>query len=312
MLFFLPYFLASFHGYDHLFKPWVILLLMLLGLVLVFNGPIIPPILLLICPFVLLVNWWHNLRELPNISLRSIFISWRQIPVKYSMVFTFVILLCLYSLYLGTYNSENEWSQIPLVERYSRLLTGFWKLVVYKTGVPILLIGVAVNAIILIRIRRKEKMKSRILLSLSLVFVIGFIYLSLLPFGGYREYRPFIIRDDTAMPFILSLVLWWGASTYYLIHTFSNRRFTYYLLGVIGFLVVFISNDPAHFGHYNCERSAIEELASSNENIVELSSNCPIMGWRIVTKPEASTANCALLKYWGIIDSDKLYYQVKY
>jgi hypothetical protein len=59
----------------------------------------------------------------------------------------------------------------------------------------------------------KGKKMIRILMWIG---IFTFMYIMLLPFGGYRPYRPRIIRYDTFMPVTIALIYYFGASTYFI------------------------------------------------------------------------------------------------
>lgn len=311
MLFFLPYFLEGFHGKKGLFKPVTITLLMLLAVILAFNGALVAPVVLMVCPAVLVIKAWMIIRkEEDGMNLRSIFSPFRKMPLQYSLGFGLFILLSLYSYYIGQSNSENFFAQLPLAERYERLPEGIRMLFTQRSGLYWLVFMMAANLVILYHRNVPRTIRINAVTLLAVVLLFTTAYFLLLPLGGYREYRPFIIREDTVMPALLALVLWYGITAYRVLNTLGGFRKALYvaILGV--FLFVLVKNDPAHFGHYACERAALEELIASDEKIVKLNAGCPVMAWGPIHDPALSDVNCSMLQYWGVLKDARLYYQV--
>jgi len=310
MLFFLPYFLEGFHGRKGMFRPHTIVMLMILAIVLAFNGALVAPVVLMVCPAVLIVKAWKIFRrEGGGMSLRSVFSPLRRMPAHYSLVFMFFILLSLYSYYIGRFNSENFFVQLPLAERYDRLPEGLRMLFTERSGLYWLLFMMAANLAILVHRSVPRQVRNDAIGLLAVIIFFSIVYIILLPLGGYREYRPFIIREDTVMPVLLALVLWYGVTTFMLLQALRPFRKAIYGAVVVVFIFVLTKNDPAHFGHYACERAALEQLIASEEKIVKLDASCPVMAWGPINKAELSVINCSMLLYWGVLAEPKLYYQ---
>lgn len=311
MLFFLPYFLEGYHGKKGLFKPATITLLMVLAVVLAFNGALVAPVVLMVCPAVLVIKAWMIFRkEGGGMSLRSIFSPFRKMPLQYSLGFGFFILLSLYSYYIGQSNSENFYAQLPLAERYERLPEGIRILFTQRSGLYWLVFMMAANLVILLFGSVPLTIRKHSMILLAVVILFTSAYILLLPLGGYREYRPFIIREDTVMPVLLALVLCYGIITFRLLGALSGFRKIIYVTIIMVFLFVLTKNDPAHFGHYACERAALEQLIASEDEIVQLNATCPVMAWGPLHDPALSAVNVSMLQYWGVLKNARLYYQV--
>jgi hypothetical protein len=145
---------------------------------------------------------------------------------------------------------------------------------------------------------------------LQLLGLFTLIYILLLPLGGYRTYRPLILRRDSILPVILGLMYFYSASTYYLLQHLSGPPRRWYIGGVVLFGAIFMNADKLKMTNNNqCERQAFLQLAQSSEPIVHLNTDCTVMAWEKITDPLQSDYNAQLLEFWGVTKGKKLYYQ---
>ncbi len=135
------------------------------------------------------------------------------------------------------------------------------------------------------------------------------LYLLLLPLGGYRIYRPNIVRYDTFIPITVMLIFFYGMSTFYLIRHVSGRHKLKYVLIILVFMALFTNADRLSTRNYACEKEALEYIRDSEEDIVMLKSDCPIMEFRLVTDYPHSNLKAQLLQQWNVTDHKKLFYQ---
>jgi hypothetical protein len=307
LLFFLPFFMATFHGRGFIFNLATRIGLLLLCVLISFNGPLGPGVILIVCPLVLLYRGWNNFKNQEGTFLQRKLKAIGKIPGDLLFYFIFISLLCLYSLYLGAHNSENLYNTIPVFERYLRIPGGLWDMLSQKLGIPLLIIIITVNAIIIRK--NKDESGSKILFMLKWISLFAAIYILLLPFGGYRIYRPDTVRRDTMMPVILCLMFLYGISTYYLLNRSALKYKTIYAGAVIAFLLIFTLADANLKKERDCEKMALEEMANSPETIVHLKANCTVLAWEKIRDPKESALNGELLHTWGITKEKKLYYQ---
>jgi hypothetical protein len=217
-------------------------------------------------------------------------------------------MLTLYSLYIGRYNSENVHTH-TLAELYRLLPEGVARLLVIHAGLPLLLLLLLLNTQ-LVR-RTASPARPGVLRLLGWGAAAAAVYLLLLPLGGYRTYRPYLLRYDTFLPILLALLFAYGLTASYLLrHLRGSRRWAYlavlllfgsYLTGVD-----FVLNSP-----YNndCERRALATLALAPGPVVQLSPACTVLSWSPLASPQESERNADMLYYWGITPRKKLYYQ---
>ena len=126
--------------------------------------------------------------------------------------------------------------------------------------------------------------------------------------GGYRSYRPHIIRYDTIMPITISLILFFGASTVYIFNNIPTKQKTWYVPLILGVLFIYCYADKPEFDNNKCERISLQKIADSKSSIVEVEENCNVVNWGKMLKPEDSELNAQLFCIWRITERKKLYY----
>jgi hypothetical protein len=124
--------------------------------------------------------------------------------------------------------------------------------------------------------------------------------LLLLPLGGYRVYRPEIIRSDTLMPVTLGLMLVFGVSTFFLVKNISSKFRMIYTIGTVALLALYTLVDFHIYKDNACEREALKKISQSTENNIVLDCNCAILSWTKTTDPRNADLNSQLLLMWGI------------
>ncbi len=307
LLFFLPFYKLYFNNFNIKFNIFTNTLLLVILLIIAFGGPLGPPIILLICPAILLYFFQKNFKLSSSNSLnKRIIKAIKNIPKPILIHFTFAVLLNLYSIYIGSHNSENFWFSMSIADRYKLLPTGFWELVTFKLGLPLILLTVIINSIFISRIN--DVVAQKILLLAKIIGLLSLAYILLLPLGGYRAYRPNIIRHDTFSPVTISIIFLLGLSSLYLLHYYRGIARKIYILIMILIMCIFTNADRIDFKGNECERQALKTLVASPERIVRLEASCNIMEWNRITDYKNSELNCRMLKYWHILKEKKSYY----
>ena len=138
------------------------------------------------------------------------------------------------------------------------------------------------------------------------IFIL--LYILLLPLGGYRDYRPNVLRYDTLMPVTLCLIFMFGISTLFLIKHLNSRPKKIYLTAVFGVLLFYTINDEANFDKNSCERNALKEISVSQSTIVKVQSDCIVLSWGKIANPEDSRLDGQLLTLWNVTKTNKLYF----
>ena len=309
LLFYLPFFNTSFHQKIFTTNKIILFLLFVFAFVIALSGPLLPGAVLIITLLYLFRQLILNDKENKGSSFfQKIFSFFNKIPKAYFLFFGFVSILSLYSLFIGRNNSQFILDKISVSERYSRLPQGLYLLLTQKIGYPLLLIMIGINAF-LIHKGHKTPEGKKILNLLKWIGIFSILYISLLPLGGYRSYRPNIIRYDSIMPITIALIIFYGLSAYFLITHFQNNAKKVYIAAIIGFSFVYTLADEPEWDKNKCEINAFENLASSKVKIVLLENDCSVLAWKKIDDPASSEFNAQLLQFWGITEEKKLYYQ---
>jgi len=308
LAFVLFYFLQFYKTNTDKFSLTRHVLLALTAIVIAFGGPIGAPIILIVCPSVLLLLTYNNQTNTSNNSFfKSIKNSVSKIPSSILFHFSLITCLCAYSFYVGRNNEENLWTPLSLSERYALLPKGFAIIVSKNLGIPLLMSACFFNIIFFSRIKSPDSKKTFTLIKYLGAF--SFIYLVLLPLGGYRSYRPFIIRYDTFAPITISLIFIYGITSIYLISYHKGITKLFIIAATTAIMFHYTKADKIDWDGNKCDKDALFYLASSPDKIVYLNNWCSVMSWNKITDYSWSETNCLLLKYWGVIKEDKLYYQ---
>jgi len=306
LLFFLPSYL-SFWGEEQ--KGFTIKTSLLLGLLMIclpFSGPLIAPLGLMICS---LIFFGIAIRGLPSTRVgvwKKTFVeNRRSLPKDIWWFLTPFFLLCLYSYYLSQFNIDNQ----PLVSYTSSLRNSFSALrfiFTEKLAMPLILLLLSVNFYFL---KKKGHLEHPIWRFAFWVWIFLFAYLAILPWGGFRDYRPKTIRHDTFIPVTLGFIFTIGLSSKMVFNYFQKKKTKAYLSFVALILILFSIADNPGFDANDCEREALEQLSASQEKEVVLSAKCTILSWKVIEDYNNSDMICALLKHWNIVDKDVRFVQ---
>lgn len=296
LLFYLPFVKTFFYENE---APGILLKCCLAGLavILPFSGPLIPGILLIAA-----VLYFASLLKNKTMPSSDEIKKSRSF---FSFLFILAGLLSAYSLYLGTHNSIFTGESLSLSERYKKLPEGVYYLLTQKIGFPVLL-GMLIFNFYLVRKHFPGAEGKKIISLFKWAGLFAILYILLLPMGGYKSYRPYILRYDTFLPVTILLFFLYGISSYFLIKNFNRK---WYLLPVLALSAIFTFADKPEPGKNTCEKNALTILSLSDENPVLLPNDCTVMSWKKISDPHNSEQNAQLLNFWGITKSMKLYYQ---
>lgn len=308
LLLLLPFYLAAYREQPlRISWPGRIALVGLM-VVLAFNGAIITGVVAVLF-FGIALHWlvrqWLAESGLP---LSQRLVKLVQVPLLPVAMLGLFTLLCLYSLYIGLNEKESTEHILSLWERYGRMPSGIGWLF-RKPGLPLLLAAVFINAQLIRRLVAPSTERQRVLRIFNWLGLFALLYLLLLPLGGYRSYRPLIVRRDSILPIILGLMFFYGLSSYFLLHQLPALYRRRYIIGLAVFSCFYLVTDTLFLKDNNlCERQGLERLAQATEPIVRVSAECPVMSWWKINRPEYSETNAQLLEYWGVTKGRKLYY----
>lgn len=309
LIYFTPLILKYFYGLELKRFKYLKYLWIPLALISSLSGPLNPGISLVVSLLIFLNNFFLNLSKSDiKHSFSKLKFAIQKVPNDYYFYLVPICIFSLYSLFLGRYNSVDLINKMPLSVLYSRLPEGIYYSFTQKLGFPILFLILTINTLI-IYFKFKTPDGKKILNAFKWIGFFALIYILLLPLGGYRNYRPYILRYDTIIPITISVMFIFGKTTTFILNNFSDRQKYWYIPLVILVLFIFTNSDDAKFDKNSCERNAILQIASSSEPIVKIDDNCNVLSWNIIKNPQESELNIKLLIIWRIIEDDKLYYQ---
>ena len=292
--------------YNNDDKPFGKELFYLIPLVFIlpFSGPLIPGIILI---FSMLFFLYHiiEFKKHNNLSLISVYSYLKVIPKNVLYIIIPVGFLSLYSLFLGNYDSNYGSESIPVIDRYLKLPVGILSQITHSLGFPLLLIIIGINLLIINR-KFKSIETEKILKTLKWIGLFSVIYVLLLPLGGYRPYRPNIVRYDTILPVTICLFLILGITTYFLHGKMKSKK---YWIFIIVSMLFYTFSDISKLDENTCEIKALNDISNSSDKIVVLSSDCNIMSWSKITDYKDSELKSELLQFWNITNEKKLFYQ---
>ena len=306
LIYFFPLILQYFHERKPAAQTLIYILWIPLALVVSLSGPLNPGIVLifslLLCSSGIIRNYFRS--DQPGF-LKKISISILRIPYKYWFYLLPVCFFSLYSLYIGSYNANNI--KIPLSELYSRLPAGIFNPLTKKLGFPVLLLVLALNQILISKYFKTSEGK-KITNIFKWIGIFALVYILLLPIGGYREYRPNVLRYDTLLPVTLCLIFMFGITAFFLVKNLSVRHKKWYIPLIIGILLFYTINDEQHFDKNKCERLALKEISESKSDTILLKDDCLVLSWGKIKKPEDSRLISDLLCKWNVTKVRKFYY----
>ncbi len=309
LLYFSPLILQRYYGKEFKGFKYISILWIPLALVCSLSGPMNPGIALIFSMLLIINNLIMNFRKSGHENiLDRIKYSIQKIPRVYYFFIIPIVIFSLYSIYLGRYNSVSLSNKMSLASLYAKLPEGIYYQFTQKLGFPVLFSILIINTLI-IKSQFKTIEGRKILKTFKWIGIFAIIYILLLPFGGYRDYRKYILRYDTIMPITLSLMFIFGKMTILILNNISLRQKSWYIPLIMLVIFIFTNSDEPKFDKNDCERDAINQIAESPESIVKISDECNVLSWDKIEDPNDSELQSKLLQLWGIIDEKKLYYQ---
>jgi hypothetical protein len=278
--------------------------MLLLIVVLAFSGPIIAGVVLVL---------------LLGVGLHAVRQRWPQpaaywlknLPGQAVLLWGWLGALCLYSLYIGRHNTENLMATLPLGQRYQLVPLGIWDELTSKLGLPLLVLGCLANVQLIRRQLPPTAEAQRIVQVLRYLGWFALVYIALLPLGGYRDYRPLILRHDSIVPITLGLVGFYALSSCYLLQQLRGKSVRWYAAAVVLVAFIFTNADRRLIPNNNNsrERQALALLSQAGSApVVRLPQECTVMSWSPIVRPYESLTNAELLKHWGITKGHTMYY----
>jgi len=280
--------LRSWCRYGHLQLPvYQQVLLAALAGVIALHGALGAPVLILVHLGLIGRTLWNS----PD--------SLRQLPWP---LIGWAVGLCLYSLYIGRFSAENPVAPPSLIQRYGLLAQGLWQMMTEKLGLPVL-VGSTLALYLIARQTEGSQALRRIFV---LVVVMIILYLLLLPLGGYRPYRPLILRRDTFLPVTLALIFLYARTALFLL---AHRRSWKLIAGLTGVGLFFTLADGPGLGRNHCEQKALNQLTNATASPLQLPADCTVLSWQLIRRPEDSEYQARMLQRWRITKEKIRYYQ---
>lgn len=306
LFYFTPFILQYFHKQKLKSHLLIYILWIPFALIICLSGPLNPGIVIIFSFLVFINQISKNYIQSGKKGILTRFLSSvAGIPGNNWFYLLPISIISLYSLYIGSFNSNNV--KLPLIDLYSRIPAGIYNPLTKKLGFPVLLSILALNLAIIHKSFKNPEGR-RISGIFKWIGIYTLIYILLLPLGGFRYARPYVLRYDTFMPVTVSLAFMFGISSLFLLKNLKGKKQILYILVVTGVLIFFNINDERQFSKNQCERSALKEISESADSIVRLKSGCNVLAWEKTSKPEDSELNARLLVIWKVTKSRKLYF----
>lgn len=222
--------------------------------------------------------------------------DYKDLAIGYILIWT------AYSFWLGQFNTEHSWANLALTDRYERMWEGILILLEPWHGAWFFLLPVLAFNLLFLRKSDWANGMAGLYLALAAFMVI---WVLLLPMGGYRSYRPHIVRGDTLLPVNLVLI-WMFAHTSVLL---ARRRVSLVLPALLctGY---FLSMDWETKVSNVAERAQFTRLAHADEACVALPRDGTLMHWEwnYESGCEESRWNLVYLNRIGVVRGWHLYH----
>lgn len=274
---------------------WEVVSLYMLTLLLPFTGPLVPGIICVglavgvsskVIPFF----------KIQNSNPRA------KLPLIFQIAIGLLGVLGLYSLYLGTLSTEQQES-VGIWARYERLPVGIWKILTNKPGLTILLLGILLQVGLLRRID-KAALQKWMGNTVRYLLLFALLYILLIPLGGYRDYRPDIIRRDTLQPVLLVLFYLWGRASLLVIQAAGRRLWC--VLPMVAILVLFTVADITDVQQTPCQEEVLRSMARSSKDTIQVSPDCRVLTWA-ENPDQATRLSSELLVLWGVLEEGQYF-----
>lgn len=186
----------------------------------------------------------------------------------------FFYCLCLYSYYISSFNAENPIQMPSLAQRYGLWLHGLY---VQFLSRPAYLFFLIILLITYPAIKSQLNVQEQRILNFNkYVFFFCLIYLIILPLGGYRPYRPFIIRSDLLIPVNFALFFYVVfLSVLFLKYKGIQLRF----FAILFIFILFEFADKPQFHANACEKTQLRTFQQNTTDTLILKNNCRVLQW---------------------------------
>ncbi|MBK8244162.1 MAG: hypothetical protein IPK88_12110 [Saprospiraceae bacterium] len=307
MVFYLPFIIRFYHNKHFQFSPIQQIFSYLLALIMAFNGPLLPAIVTIISFIIATSLICSCLKKHEGIT----FINYIKqqislIPKPFIFLYFFTLITSIYSLYIGTFNVENLNTKASILERYQKLPFGLFKILSENLGWSLIIVFTCTNIYLARKINALSTYKMNRTIKYIGLFIL--LYIALLPLGGFREYRPFILRYDTLIPVTLIILMLNGTLIINNLHHI-NQQYKKYYIGFLVFIVAAFNISDSKIPKNNlCEKNALLNISNSNNDTLRLTNDCTVMSWNKIKKSEALHLNSIFLKNVNVIQKNVIFY----
>lgn len=301
LIFLFPFYRSYITGQKLQMTWWKKIVWVILAIILSFNGVLIPGIVQLAFTTILISYFLSGFYKTQSFGEAI-----KNMDRTVLFLFLFFMLTSLYSIYIGRNNLENFNTKLDITERFSRIPSGLHEIFILNKGLSGL-IGIIVLNLILIH-RSKSITILPWIRKLFLLFILFIaFYILLLPFGGFRDYRPNILRNDTLLPVILLIFFMFGLTTYLILNSKIKYYFLYFGFIVTVLLSYSILDTPLEARNWS-ERMAFKTIDESPLDCVPIRDSCTVFSWTLIDGCLETYEEGKMLKYWGITKKEKMFY----
>jgi hypothetical protein len=311
--YYIPVFFELLHNKRFKMNWLLIILWTIFAIISCFSSPTIPPVILIINMILFLYVFIKNWRVTENQTIfKKTFNALKLINLRTYLFLIPISFLALYSLFLGTFNSAYNDIQLSLKDMYMLLPKGILKSFFTSVSYLIFFFLLIINYLIVFLKYKNDTQYKKIVELYRFLIVFSAIYVLLLPLGGYRPYRPLILRCDTIIPITVLSIFTICYVFLFILKQLKTEKWNYYLKTVypLCFFLIFaffLGKNGVRI-HNECEKSSLYTIANSNEDIVVLDNDCAVVGWTTFENPDDSKPYGELLYLWKITDRKKRWY----
>jgi len=312
LLYYIPIFLELLHHKRVKMNGFKITLWSIFAIISCFSGPLNSPVILITNLLLFLYLFFRSWKDAPVESFyKRIKTSIQNIDKRFYLFLFPITFLALYSTFLGTYIDAYAKLQLSLKELYLILPQGVLNSFTSCSYLIFMFLLISNYLIVLFKYKNDEQSR-RIFGLYKFLIAFSIIYLLLLPFGGYRPYRPLILRYDTIIPITVLSIITICYTSLFIFKQLKTEKWKYYLktlypsIYILILLFFLIKNQTYIFNKY--EKTSLYLISQSEEEIIALQDDYCVISWGPLTAPSQSRTYGKLLYLWRITDEPKLYY----
>ncbi len=307
LLFFYPFFRSLFFPNPLFLSNISLFGIIFLGICVAFSGPLIPVIGIMVSGILLLLYYQKAINNESFFEIASLSSRIKNIPSLVKGMLIPFIIICAYDFYIGRFNIENV-TTVTIAERYQLMLKGLIPYF-FHYGLPYFYAFLIINFYFFKKFFPVQ-FNTRSFGILKLLALTVLIYIILVPLGGYRVYRPAILRYDVTMPLTLLLVITIVSGTSLLMDKLQGQALAAYSgISLVLLAVLWYQNLPINNSRKEQE-SMLRILSRANtDSVIVLPYSANFFSWEKISTPEKSYYVRQMLYDWGITKKPVVFYQ---